>query len=98
MSSAESVISAIASAKVMNSKVVLPAGRYDAVVDLQHVQRRGEVEDVDEQAEHRGGDEMPAALSERIRQHARKFDAEELQRVSPDARLQGGIRSRTIGT
>ena len=55
----------------------LAPGRDNPIVDLEHVERRGEVENVDEQAEHRRGDEMPAALMERVCQWPRHLDADQ---------------------
>jgi hypothetical protein len=73
----------------------LARGRNDAIVDLQHVERRREIEDVDQQAEHRRSNEVPAAIGQRIRQDARKLDPSKLQATAPDARRRG-VRSRTI--
>ena len=77
MSRPDSETSASASASVTNSSVVLPAGRNHPVVDLQHVEGRREVEDVDQQAEHRGGDEMPAALPQSVGQRRGHFDTDQ---------------------
>ena len=51
----------------------LAARRHDAVVDLKHVDGGREEQQVDEQAEHRGRDEMRAAGLDGLRHVPRKF-------------------------
>src|SRR5205823_5834300 len=74
------------------------AGRDDAVVHLQHVQGRREIEDVDEQAEPRRRDKMLTAVGERLGEDARQLDPSELHWRSPDAAMRCRPRVRCVKT
>ncbi len=74
----------------------LAAGRNHAVVDLQHVQGRCEVQHVDQQAEARGCLEMRAALTKRVRQRCRHFHAEQLLHQWSFASHPASLRFLTI--
>jgi len=54
----------------------------DAIVDLQHVEGRREIKEIDEQAETSSCNEMPSAPGHAVGNHGRKVDAENLHRVA----------------